>query len=98
MTEQSKRQAQQSQTTDGPANVAIGEFQANSRETISVSIDEFKGHRLINLRKWGTWDDGQLHPSKAGIACQVKHLPELAALINAALAHARSSGLIAVTD
>jgi hypothetical protein len=79
---------------DGPQPILIGEFPANSRETARVTLDNFKGHDLVCIRKWYPGDDGKLRPGKGGITVNVRHLPKLAELIAAALAAARHSGLI----
>jgi hypothetical protein len=49
----------------------------NRRERVRVSIEQFKGVRLINIRKWFEAQDGSLRPGKAGIALNVKHLRQL---------------------
>lgn len=56
----------------------------NAREEIRVSVDEFKGHRLVNLRVW-FGDDGEKRPGKQGIAFRLDLLPDIvSALQNAA--------------
>ncbi|EYD75011.1 hypothetical protein Rumeso_03435 [Rubellimicrobium mesophilum DSM 19309] len=47
----------------------------NSREELRVSLDEFKGHRLLNLRVWFEGDDGQMRPGKQGWPCASKWRP-----------------------
>jgi hypothetical protein len=62
----------------------IAEWAINRRERVRVSIEQFKGIPLINIRKWFEADDGALRPGKQGIALNIKHLPQLAdALIKA---------------
>ncbi len=53
----------------------------NSREELRVSIEEFRGHRLINLRIWFEGDDGQMRPGKQGVALRLEFLPELRAAL-----------------
>jgi Transcriptional Coactivator p15 (PC4) len=66
----------------------------NRRERLRVSIEQFKGVYLINVRKWFEVEDGLLRPGKAGIALNVKHLPQLAEAMIKALAVASERDLI----
>jgi hypothetical protein len=50
----------------------------NSREELRVSLDEFKGHRLLNLRVWFEGDDGQMRPGKQGVAVRLEMAADLA--------------------
>jgi hypothetical protein len=56
-------------------------------------LSEYHGHILTDQRNWFTAPQGTLKPSK-GLACSVRHLPELASAVNKALAKARELGLI----
>lgn len=48
----------------------------NAREEIRVSVDEFKGHHLCNMRVW--YRDGEEHrPGKQGIALRLELVPQL---------------------
>jgi hypothetical protein len=78
----------------GPQPVLIGEFPANARETARVTLDNFKGHDLVCIRKWYPGDDGGLRPGKDGISVNVRHLPRLAELIAVPLTAAQLSGLV----
>jgi len=75
-------------------NITVAEWQLNRRECIRVSIEQFKGTWLINIRKWFDADDGTIRPSKDGIALRVKHLPQLSDAITRALATAIERGLV----
>jgi hypothetical protein len=67
------------------ASPIIAEWAINRREHVRVSIEQFKGTWLINIRKWFEVD-GQMRPGKQGIALNIKHLPQLAeAMIRARL-------------
>jgi hypothetical protein len=48
----------------------------NAREEIRVSVDEFKGHRLCNLRVWYL-DGDELRPGKQGLALRLELVPQL---------------------
>ena len=79
--------------TDAPA-VIIAEIPLHKRERVLVSLKQFKGVDLIDVRKWYLDnEDDSLRPSK-GIALNVKHLPQLEAAITKALAEARERGLV----
>jgi|HubBroStandDraft_1064217.scaffolds.fasta_scaffold649449_1 ABC-type amino acid transport substrate-binding protein len=76
----------------GPIEVA--RFWKNRRgEAIVVRLSTYEGHTLIDQRTWFTATDGALKPGK-GLACAVRHLPELAAAVNKALTKARELGLV----
>lgn len=72
----------------------IATIRKNASETLHVSLDEFRGHSLINLRVFFTADDGTQRPGKAGVALRVDVLPELRAAILEAEAEALRLGLI----
>jgi hypothetical protein len=74
--------------------IIIAEWKVNRHEHIRVSIEQFKGVDLINVRKWFEAEDGSLRPGKAGIALNVKHLPQLADAMVKALSGARERGLV----
>jgi hypothetical protein len=80
--------------SDPPDSHVVAEWPINSRERARLVISQYKGNRLINLRKWFEGEDGELRPSKQGIAFGVKHLPRLVEAINAAHRFAIEQGLI----
>jgi Transcriptional Coactivator p15 (PC4) len=72
----------------------IARFWKNRRgEAIVVRLSAYEGHVLIDQRTWFTAADGTLKPGK-GLACAIRHLPELAAALNKALIEARARGLL----
>jgi hypothetical protein len=74
--------------------IEIARFWKNRRgEAIVVGLSTNEGHVLIDQRTWFTAADGALTPGK-GLACSVRHLPELAAALNKALIEVRTLGLI----
>jgi hypothetical protein len=72
----------------------IAEWQINRHERVRVSIEQFKGVDLISVRKWFEAEDDSLRPGKAGIALNVKHLPQIADAMAKALFVARERGLV----
>src|SRR5437764_4785256 len=65
-------------------------------EEIRVGLSEFNGHDLVNLGIWTDPRNGGTEriPTKAGIACNVRLLPELIAALRQAEADARAQGLL----
>ncbi len=72
----------------------IAEWELNKRESLRVELHEFKGTKIIGIRKWFPGSTGDLIPGKDGINLSIKHLPRLAAAVNDALSKARADGLI----
>ena len=73
--------------------------QSRTRE-IRVSVQEFKGRPVLNIRRW-IWiepydsdDEAEWRPTKQGVAFAVEYLPDLIAALQEAEAHARAAGLI----
>jgi hypothetical protein len=71
---------------------AIAEFTKNSRESVRVGLQEFKGHKLLQLRSWAKTADGTQIPTKSGIALQVSLIGELRAALDKAEVAAREMG------
>lgn len=56
----------------------IYELEKTSAEKIVISIDDFRGHRLINIRIHEDFQDGKgYRPTKKGVAVNVNLAPEL---------------------
>ena len=72
--------------------ITLAEWPRNSRETVRVRLDLFSGQVVVDCRSWWRDADGELRPGKSGLTLSVRHLPTLAAAVNAALAHACSAG------
>jgi hypothetical protein len=76
------------------AATIIAEWPLNRRERLRVSIEQYNGTWLFNVRRWFEADDGSMRPGKRGFAIGVKHLPQIAEATAKALAQARARGLI----
>ena len=72
--------------------ITLAEWPRNSRETVRVRLDLFSGQVVVDCRSWWRDASGELRPGKSGLTLSVRHLPTLAAAVNAALTHARSAG------
>ena len=59
-------------------NKQIATFAKNSRDQVRVSITEYQGHDLVDLRVWTTPDNGgDPFATKKGLSIRVTMLPEL---------------------
>ena len=74
----------------------IAMIRKNALEEIRVELGEFNGHDLVNVRVWAEPRNGGTEriPTKAGIACIVKLLPELIEALQQAEMAARKAGLL----
>ncbi|MGI8839896.1 MAG: PC4/YdbC family ssDNA-binding protein [Caulobacteraceae bacterium] len=76
--------------------MVIATLPKNSRERVRVALDEYQGHRLIDVRVVAqlTESSNAWFPTKRGVSLAIAHLPVLARALAAAEAQARELGLI----
>lgn len=76
--------------------VQISKFWKNRRrnKSVHVTLSEYEGHCLINVRVYSTGTDGIDRPTPKGVAMGIRRLPELARALAKAEAKARELGLI----
>ena len=76
--------------------IEIAKFWKNRRraESVHVTLSEYEGHAIINVRIYSTGSDGIDRPTTKGIALSVRKLPELASALAKAETKARALGLI----
>ncbi|MCX7810863.1 MAG: transcriptional coactivator p15/PC4 family protein [Leptospiraceae bacterium] len=55
----------------------IKEITKNKNEIIRISIDEYHGEKLVNIRVFYRDKDGNLLPTKKGIAIRFDLFPEV---------------------
>jgi hypothetical protein len=55
----------------------ISSFEKNALEEVRVSLTEYRGHQLIDLRVYYASSDGESRPTKKGLALSVGLYPEL---------------------
>ena len=55
----------------------IAQFEKNATEVVRVSLTEFRGHKLVDLRVYYSDDEGQFKPTKKGVSLSVGLYPEL---------------------
>ena len=65
----------------------IAEIQKNTRERIRISIEEYRGHRLIDCRVYYEDNQGEWTPTKKGIALNNETIDEVANALNKAMSH-----------
>jgi hypothetical protein len=58
--------------------VIIAEWPLTRGERLRVSVEEFKGSRLVSIRKWFVAEGGDLRPTSRGISLAVRHLQRYA--------------------
>jgi hypothetical protein len=78
------------------APVVISKSWKNRRrnESVHVTLSEYEGHCLINVRVYCTGTDGIVRPSPKGLAMSISKLPELARTLVLAETKARELGLL----
>jgi hypothetical protein len=86
----------QSQEPRGLRSGLIATIRKNALEEIRVELSEFSGHDLVNVRVWAEPHNGGTKriPTRAGIACNVRLLPELIEALQQAEMAARKAGLL----
>lgn len=72
----------------------IATIRKNAREDLRVTLDDFRGHHLLNLRVWFYADDNEQRPGKQGVAIRLDLLPNLRAALFEAEEQARKLGLL----
>ena len=76
----------------------IASWPKNSRETLMVKLDSYKGQAIVDCRAWYAGSDGSLKPGRGGLTVSIRHLPALAAAFARGLTAAKDMGLISDDD
>lgn len=76
----------------------IATIRKNAREDLRVTLEEFRGHHLLNLRIWYDADDGEQRPGKQGVAIRLDLLPHLRGALSEAEQEARKLGFLTGED
>lgn len=74
--------------------IVISEWRRNADEIIRVSLNQFNGRDVIDVRSWWKHQDGLWRPSRSGITLAVQHLTKLSEAMQDALTRARALGLV----
>ena len=56
----------------------VAQFEKNAKEEVRVSIDDFRGRKIINIRVYYRSETGQWLPGKQGLALAVDRYRDLA--------------------
>src|SRR5262249_22249346 len=83
-------------STSGPTTTEpLARFDKNSREEVRVSVDDFQGRKIINLRVWyRDQKDGEMKPGNKGLALSVELYRDLAAAVLKVGEHLQTQGLL----
>ena len=63
-------------------NELIHSFQKNATEEIRVSLSEYLGHKLIDIRVYYQGEDNEYRPTKKGLSISVEKFNDLQEAIN----------------
>ena len=55
----------------------IAQFEKNATEVVRVSLTEYRGRQLVDVRVYYCDDAGQYRPTKKGVSLNVEVYPEL---------------------
>ena len=80
--------------TDGLHSDVVAKFEKNSREEVWLSVDDFRGRKIINLRVHYRGETGEWLPGKQGIALSVERYRDLAEAILHLGEKLRAEGLL----
>jgi hypothetical protein len=80
--------------SDQAQDTIIASIPKNSREELRVTLGEFKGHRLCQLRAWALRDGAESIPTKNGFGIQAAVIPKLREALAEAETEARRRGWI----
>lgn len=71
----------------------VAEIEKNRRETVRVSLSQYRGRAVFSVRTWYLDEQGAMRPSPKGITLQVSHLAAVVEGLSKALDQARGTGL-----
>ena len=76
-------------------NKTISTIEKNATEEIRIELTDFKGHDLIGIRVYTDVDNNtDKVPTRKGITCNVKLIPDLVKALSDAEDTARKEGLL----
>lgn len=71
----------------------VADLPKNSRETLKVSLQTFKGQKLLAARVWASGDSGAV-PTRKGLNIRIDQLQPFQAALAQALGRAKELGWI----
>ena len=75
-------------------DILVGRFQKNAREEVRVTLHNYKGNDLLDIRAWYADPDGEFKPGKRGLSVRVEKLPILLDLLTEARKKAIDEGML----
>ena len=54
----------------------IAQFEKNATEVVRVSLTEYRGRKLVDVRVYYSDDEGQYYPTKKGVSLSVDVYPD----------------------
>jgi hypothetical protein len=90
-----KHREDRSEATDLQFPVRVATIQKNADEELRVSIDEFRGHVLVDVRVFAAFTAARVPmATKKGLSLRIEQLPDLVEALKDAEATARKLGLL----
>ncbi len=63
---------------EGTLNEPIAKFEKNSKEEVWLTVDDFAGRKILNIRVYYRSEAGEWRPGKQGLAISVDRYRDLA--------------------
>lgn len=76
------------------AALVVAEWPKSVRENLRITLDQYQGRPVIDIRTWWWNEAGELRPGRAGLTVSTRHLRQLAAALVEAAEEAERSGFI----
>lgn len=74
--------------------IIVAEWPKSVRESLRVTLDEFQGRPVVDVRTWWWTEAGELRPGKSGLTVSTRHVRQLADALTEAAKQAEERGLI----
>ncbi|MGD9727625.1 MAG: transcriptional coactivator p15/PC4 family protein [Nitrospira sp.] len=72
----------------------IGRIKKSNLEVLVVSLSEYKGKQLFDVRQWAAWNGDEHKPTQKGVSMPIESLREFKAKVDELWAVACGSGLV----
>jgi Transcriptional Coactivator p15 (PC4) len=73
----------------------FGEWPLKNGEWMRVSVENYEGYDLVQVRRWARDSEGEPRPTRKGIAIGINQLRRVLRALQSVLEHAREIGLLA---
>lgn len=80
--------------TDPGLPMLIASLEKNASEQIRVSLDEFRGRNLLDVRVFSSFSTGEPTPTKKGLSIRIEMLDDLLEALTKAKAQADAMGWV----